>query len=455
MNDPISRLFGFCRDLSAETLPAPVREQAKLVLLDTLGVILSGSRAAEVDRMFSRLAAGAGGHETVTCPGRAARLPILPAVLVNGMAGSNQEWEEGNSRAMGHPAIQLVPALLAESERAGLPGAKLIPAFVAAYEAACRISRASAIRRGLHPTGTWGVVGSAAGVGLLRGRRAEELAAVADIAASYAFSPYVKNSFAGRSVACTFAAMVNFIGVLANDFFDAGIRADAASLEMTFSRFVSESFDPAVLSEGLGDSYAVAENYIKPYPACRFAHPALEALGALLGEHAPAPPAVERIRVWSFKAAVHGGGEPPGNLEAMRFSIPFLTAVRLVHGAGGLERLTDAQREDPQVIALSRRVELILEPEYEALRPLRSPARVEIVLKDGRRLTQEILDCLGDPANPMPRERVSAKFLRLAAPVVGEGRAQEFSARIQDLENEPDMRRLTALLRPAEGTEET
>jgi 2-methylcitrate dehydratase PrpD len=36
----------------------------------------------------------------------------LFAVMVNGMAGSSLEFEEGNSVATGHPAVRIVPGVL-------------------------------------------------------------------------------------------------------------------------------------------------------------------------------------------------------------------------------------------------------------------------------------------------------------------------------------------------------
>jgi 2-methylcitrate dehydratase PrpD len=450
MNEHFSRLCTFCSEMDIGRLPGSVVDQAKLVLLDTLGVIVSGSHAVEVDRMFTRFAAETPGNGCTTCAGRSQQLPVLPAILVNGMAGSNQEWEEGNSRAMGHPAIQLVPALIAEGERTGISGSRLLQALISGYEASCRISRASSIRRGLHPTGTWGVIGSAIMVALLRGRSPAELVEIADIASSYAFSPYVKNSFVGKNVSSTFAAMVNFSGFLTNDFFDSGIHADPACLEMTFSKFVSDGFNPAVLSDGLGESFAIAENYIKPYPTCRFTHPTLEALRAILQDHPLRPSEVDSIRVSSFKAAAHSGSERPANVEAMRFSIPYLVAVMLIQGRPGIEALSEEQLADPHVAELASKVDLLLLPEYDAMRPLRSPARVEIELKDGSRLVHEVLDCLGDPENPVSRDQVRAKFRRLAEPALGSTRAEEFVARMQNLEQEQDFRGLTALLRPVE-----
>jgi 2-methylcitrate dehydratase PrpD len=384
----------------------------------------------------------------VTCPGRAGSFEPLFAALLNGVAGSSLEFEEGNSRAMGHPAIQLVPALAADAEAGGLSGKDLLRGLILGYETASRVSGASSMRKGLHPTGTWGVVGSALGVGSGRHKGAEALEQIGNIAASYAFSPYVKNSFVGRNVASTFAGLVSQAALLANLFFETGFRADEGCLEMTFSQFVSERFDPQILVAGLGEQYAIAENYFKPYPTCRFTHPALDALEEILREERISSEEIARISVTSFRASVHTASKPPANVEAMRFSVPFLIAARLSRGPINLRALDHEVVHDPQVRALAGRVEMSFSPEYEQMRPERNPAKVTVFLADGRTLTREVMDCLGDPLKPMTQEALVRKFLDLGTPVLGKNRAKDFVEKFQTLEFVDNVRPLMRMLRP-------
>jgi 2-methylcitrate dehydratase PrpD len=446
-----SRPFSmFCRFLSEtdlSDLPPSVIDHAQQVLVDTLGVIIAGSGVPEVNRVAARFAGSCRKEEGVTCPGRAGGFEPLFAALLNGMAGSSLEFEEGNSRAMGHPAIQLVPALVADTEAGGLSGKDLLRGLILGYETASRVSRASSVRKGLHPTGTWGVVGSALGVGCGRRKGAEALEQIGNIAASYAFSPYVKNSFVGRNVVSTFAGIVSQAALLANWFFESGIRADEGCLEMTFSQFVSERFDPQVLVAGLGEDYAIAENYFKPYPTCRFTHPALDALEGILREKKISSEEIVRVTVTSFKAAVHAASKPPANVEAMRFSVPYLIAARLCRGSITLGTLDHDIVHDAQVRDLAERVEMSLSKEYEQMRPGRNPAKVTLHLKDGQELTREVMDCLGDPLKPMTREGLAAKFLDLAGPVIGVDRGKQFFEKMQRLESVENVKPLMRMLR--------
>jgi 2-methylcitrate dehydratase PrpD len=443
-------LAKLCRFLSSTTLarlPSKTVAQAGRVLLDTAGVMVAGAPRAEVDACAEKLSRGAAEAGTVICPGRIEAFAPVDAALVGGMAGSGLEYEEGNARAMGHPAVQMVPALLAAAQDLDATGERLLLALIGGYETAARVSRASNMRKGLHPTGTWGVVGSAVGVGLLHDRSPSELEALAHLSASYAFSPYVRNSFAGWNAASTFAALTNHLGILSNVFLDAGLRCDPGALEMTFSRFLSEGFEPEALSRGLGDRYAIEGNYFKPYPTCRFTHPALEALKAALAGATVMPQEVERITVHSFGAAVHSGG-PPANAEALRFSVPYLLAVLMHRGGVGLDVLDDDLVREEAVRELAGRVDLVLSEEYEAMRPGRSPARVTLSLRDGRELTAEVLDCLGDPPNPLGDEELRRKFLSLTESTLGSRRARSFLDGLEDLREASSVRSWIRILKP-------
>jgi 2-methylcitrate dehydratase PrpD len=288
------------------------------------------------------------------------------------------------------------------------------------------------------------------GVGCLRKRKPEDLVEIANIAASYAFSPFVKNSFVGKNVASTFAGFVNQAGYLSNLFFDTGIRADEGCLEMTFSKFLSERFEAEGLLAGLGEEYAIAENYFKPYPTCRFTHPALDALEEILMEHKISPEEVAKVFVSTFKAAVHTAGLPPANVEAMRFSVPYLIAARLCRGSINLGTLEQGIVHDPKVVDLAERVEMSLSEEYERMRPGRNPAKVTLHLREGHAVTREVMHCLGDPVKPMPREALVQKFLELASPVLGKNKAEDFVAEFQTLQSIDNVRPLLRLLRPGE-----
>jgi len=449
------RLLNLCRFVSAiriEELEPSLASHARLVLVDTLGAVVAGSRGQEISELLGRLPREQTGSSGSTLPGRPGRVPPLTAALANGIAGSSLEFEEGNSWAFGHPAIQMVPALVAICENRRASGRELLAGLIAGYEAAARVSRASSLRKGLHPTGTWGTIGTALGIGRVGRRSGEELFQIANLSASYAISPYVKNSFVGESAASTFAGVTNYFGILSNLFFESGIRAEASSLEMTFSRFVSERFQPEALDEGLGRDYYITANYFKPYPSCRFTHSPLDALKALAQQNALRSEEIEAITVETFQAAAHCDTQSPPNVEAVRFSIPYLFAVFLLHGDLSLKTMEGISIDDPRLKILAAKVEIKQRSDYEKLRPRHNPTRVTIRLRDGRELAHEVMNASGDPLCPLSEDALFGKFSSLAGPVIGTERAEAFWDRSRRLETVEDIEPLIGLLRPNKNT---
>jgi 2-methylcitrate dehydratase PrpD len=444
----MQELCGFVAGTTAAELPSAVTERARAVLIDTAGVIVGGSRSRQVSALSAGLAQTVGLGAACSCFGQAGFQAPALAALVNGVAGSSLEFDEGNSKARGHPAIQVVPAAAAVCEARGLTGADLVGGLVFGYEVAARLGQAARLRRGLHPTGSWGLVGSAVGAARALGRSGEDLAELANLASSYCLSTFVRNSFRGFSAAATFAGLVNHLAVLANTLFEAGFRADPGSLEVAFTRFVSEGLDGGLLGAGLGKEYAICAGYLKPYPACRFTQPALDALRALLASAPVAPEDVEAIAVETFEAAAHGSDRRPENVDAMRFSIPYLAAALVRCGEARGEGFDEDLLRDPAVEALARRVTVTARPDYEALRPTRHPARVELRLADGRQLSTEVMNAAGDPELPLSEAQIREKFLGLAEPALGRERSRLFLELASGLERLADVRPLFACLRP-------
>src|SRR5215813_1353229 len=69
MGQQVERLAQFVAQTQLEDIPEAVRRHAKLVLLDTLGVILAGAERPEVRQLRNRLAGTSGTGATVYARG--------------------------------------------------------------------------------------------------------------------------------------------------------------------------------------------------------------------------------------------------------------------------------------------------------------------------------------------------------------------------------------------------
>ena len=140
MGRQIEELARFVARTRCEDIPEWVRAHARLVLLDTLGVILAGSERPEVAALRERLGAGAGSGATVYARGWPHSDPRT-AALLNGVAGRAIELCEGLRLVSGQAAMQVLPAVLAVAEQAASTGRDMLAAFIARLRcrrAACR-----------------------------------------------------------------------------------------------------------------------------------------------------------------------------------------------------------------------------------------------------------------------------------------------------------------------------
>ncbi len=95
MGEAIEKLARFIAVTPWDAIPEAVREHAKLVLLDTVGVILAGSVQPEVAAVRARLTATGGHGATIYAPGAPTSDPRTAAFL-NGLAGRSIELCEGH-----------------------------------------------------------------------------------------------------------------------------------------------------------------------------------------------------------------------------------------------------------------------------------------------------------------------------------------------------------------------
>ena len=178
MGEHIERLAQFVAQTQWEDVPAAVQRHTKLVLLDTLGVILAGAERPEVRQLRERLAATAGSGATVYARGWPTQDPRT-AALLNGIAGRSIELCEGLRLVSGQAAMQVLPGVLAVGEHARRPGRELLAALVLGYDVAGRLAAGFTPRPLAHQNGQVSLLAAAAAGARLRGLEAAGVSSAA------------------------------------------------------------------------------------------------------------------------------------------------------------------------------------------------------------------------------------------------------------------------------------
>src|SRR6516162_4053091 len=181
MGREIEKLAEFAAQTQWEDIPEPVQRHTKLVLLDTLGVILAGAERPEVRQLRERLAPTAGTGATAFARGWPRHDPRT-AALLNGIAGRAIELCEGLRLVSGQAAMQVLPAVLASAETARRPGREIMAAFLLGYEVAGRLAGGFKPRPLAHQNGQVSLLAAAAASARVRGLDAGDVSRAMRIA---------------------------------------------------------------------------------------------------------------------------------------------------------------------------------------------------------------------------------------------------------------------------------
>jgi 2-methylcitrate dehydratase PrpD len=186
----------------------------------------------------------------------------------------------------------------------------------------------------------------------------------------------------------------------------------------------------------LGSRYNITEMTFKNHGCCGHTFAAIDGTLALAQQLAVDPETIRSVRICTYGPALAVAGNPdPVTAAEARFSLPYVIATALRFGSVRLVAFSPERLADPKTRALMRRIELAVDPELDAAFPGQRAARVRLELADGR--TAEWLQPTrkGDPDAPLTDAELSAKFLELAAPVIGESAAQARLATLWALES--------------------
>src|SRR6185437_1600664 len=168
--------------------------------------------------------------------------------------------------------------------------------------------------------------------------------------------------------------------------------AELAQMGFTGAPAVTvEDVDAASFWTDLGSRWRIREQYFKPYPVCRWAHPAIEATLALKRSHRVDPCDVTRVDVESFREAIDLGSRcpTPTTTDDAQYSLPYAVAAALVFDRFGADEVAEARVGDGRVARRLEVVGLREEPDFSRRFPAERIARVRITLADGRVLVSE------------------------------------------------------------------
>jgi 2-methylcitrate dehydratase PrpD len=417
MGQQIEELARFVAQTRWEDIRESVRRHAKLVLLDTLGVVLAGSERPEVRGLRERLNSTAGTGATIFARGWPAHDPRI-AALLNGIAGRSIELCEGLRFVSGQAAMQVLPGVLAVGEHVGSSGHDMLAAFVLGYDVAARLAGGFTPRPLAHQNGQVSLLAAAAAGARLHGLDAAGISRAMGIATTLLLTPSYTNAVAGATALNVAGGMSGFAAALAPELARAGFEAQGDAIEHALGELVGAAFSAEHMLDDLGSVWHITRNYFRLYACCNPIHPALDCLQEALAALRPRPDEVTRIDIATYRfASVMRNPDPP-NYFASKYSLPHAAAAMVVRGDAGYAALDDTALQDPVIAALRHRVHVTEDSEMTAVAPSLRPARVTVSLSDGRQATHSRESHRGDFQQPFAESEIREKFRELAAVVL-------------------------------------
>ncbi len=447
---PSQQLVQHLAQLTLTKLGSGVVREARIRLFDGLGCGIYGAQM-EWGKIIANVAYAEKSQGNATVLGR--RDPIAPsrAALCNGTATHGIELDDIVEGAHVHPGSVVMPASLAAAEHCGASGERLLLGMVAGYETMARVGKAiGEAAWGFHITGVAGPVAAAVAAGVVMQLTHDQIMRAVGIACSTAAGIKSFTQGSGGMVKRMHAGRGAEAGVLACLLAQEGFTAPVAAVDGKFGlleAFGGDKANPACLVENLGKDYAIANVWTKVYPCCGVLHTSAQALKALSDKYKIDPAAIDKIRIGTNRRAVAlNGAVSPKETMAAQYSLPFVAGVALSGDPKNPRSFEGNAFDDPTVCGLAQRVELIADPEIEALYP-RYATKVEVLLKNGTKYDSKLTDAHGTPADPCSEDEAKEKFRCLAAVSRDDKSIASILGIVERIEKLPNVELLSAALR--------
>ncbi|WP_328824850.1 MmgE/PrpD family protein [Mesorhizobium neociceri] len=430
------RVADFVLRRPASVFPAAVLDQARYLLLDTIGIAIAAGpmEAGRIARDTATLLYNSNDPKhcaRMLFDGR--RASTAGAAYAAATQIDNLDGHDGYSPTKGHIGVVVVPALAALAEQLPeLSGPDALAALVIGYEVAGRAGIAlHATVSDYHTSGAWNALGVAAVAARLRKLSDGQLREALGIAEYHGPRSQMMREIATPTMLHDGSGIGALTGLSAAVLAERGFTGAPA--------ITVEAPEVADHWRDLGVFWQTLHQYVKPYPICRWAHAAIDATRGLVLSHHLTPADIGHVQVNSFHYAATLFDGMPDTTSKAQYSLRFAVATFILHGRIGLEHISGAGLEDAAVAEMLARISVSEHERHSARFPAGRWADVIITTTDGRVLTSGDVHARGGPEAPLASGDIEAKYMEFATPVLGRGRAMAIRDAILSL-TDPDSR---------------
>jgi 2-methylcitrate dehydratase PrpD len=419
---PISSdLAEWATRVTFDDLPPDVVHATKARVLDVIGLSLAGAETA-FGRSVRDAAVAMSSPGPCRVLGTGDSIAVTMAAFANGAFSQALEYDDTHNESIVHMSSPSVAAALALADMTHISGRELIAAVAVGNEISCRagsVAPGQFHRRGFHPSGLFATFGVTYLAARLLRLDAASTARAAGISGSFA-SGILECWVDGTQTKFLHPGWSAQSGIASAFLARAGTTGPAEVFEGRWGLFASHlqnvetppHFDR--LTAGLGTHWDSRNASFKPFPAAHVLHPYIGAVLRLRAAHQLKAADVEQIDCPVAAFIVPIVCEPlteklaPASDSHGRISLQYSLAEALVRGTLGRHAYSTDSLQDPEILALARRIRYHVDPTFPG--PGRFKGAVAVTLKDGRMLTDVEEYNRGSAENPMTDAELRAKF---------------------------------------------
>ena len=437
MEKMTEKFADFCEQLKYEDLTPEVIKRTKLLILDTVGIIIRARHDAEstasLVAAIDKLEMNNG-----SCQVFSDKKTYTPsaAALLNGTLAHSLDFDDTHAEASLHSSAPILSAALAAAQMKKSSGQQLITACVVGYEVQIRLGLAGGssahYKRGFHPSATCGVFGAAAAAGYLLGLNKDQFISAFGIALSQSAGSmqfltdgaWTKRSHVGQAaqngLSCAIMAAEGFKG-----------PSQAFEGKWGYLHSYASGGDVKKALDSLGKKFETLNLGVKPYPSCRYSHAAIDGIIELQKELGFSPDDVDDIDIGLSETALNIIGYPlndkqhPKSIVDGQFSMPFCAAVTVK--SGGLK--WDDYKihlKNNDTLSFCNKITVSPDEDAEKCCPEYMSAKVKLIV-NGKKHEKFIKIPKGEPENFMEDKEFISKFKGLTEPYLSNNRIDQLT----------------------------
>lgn len=403
------KLENYILETSWGDLPQEVQERMKGCFIDLMGALIVGSKSAQFE-VGLKLAKSLFGSGDIAVIGAGEKLNFAGASTAMGHSSNAYDIDDGHNITRAHPGTSFVGAILAAAYEKNVTRNEFLTTLFVAYETTVRMGAALMdYYNYAHSSGTFGAVGVAAGVGRLFGFNKEQLNNALSVAEFNA--PLVPGI---RSVeypsmnkdGVPFGVMTGVLAVL------------DTMCGFTGNKHMLEADEYRHYLDDLGQKYQVMDLYFKPYPCCRWAHPAIDACLELITKHNIACDDIKKVTIHTFKRATMLSKIVPKTADEAQYNIAYPVASSIIYGDFGFTQVMEENLNDQRVIEMMNRLEFKVDEALDKRFPAERICRAEIETNDGMIYISRECEPRGEAKENIGIDWLRDKFYRITGPVL-------------------------------------